>query len=210
MPRGVPRNRAQAPGVSEAVVQPFTAEPVTPVAEPDPAPVAAVVEAAPVVAEELTAEQRLIAELRNQLALERGRKDGEPELDPLASPGSDENIVIHFLQDGFTANGQIWYRGQELEFEIGSQAYKDTFDRVGQSWLDLRLDEFAQVDRYGEIMFRPGPWPGKTLIDAQVRFEPVKNSDGTAVPAPSAEELAKAHAAEEKRRRAAPRLQAIS
>ncbi len=211
MPRGVPRNRerAQHPAATVVADTSVASGAAHTAGEPAPAEVETPPQA-PVPVAELTPEQVMIRELRNQLALERGKKDVEQELDPVAQPGSADNIVIHFLEDGFSALGEVWYRGQEIEFEVGSKSYRDTFNRLGQSWLDLRLNEFAQVERWGRIMFRPGPWPGKSLADAKVTFQTVKNADGSIVAAPTAEELAKAAAAEAKRRRAAPRLQSIS
>lgn len=156
---------------------------------------------------ELTPEQRRIRDLEDQLAREMGKKD--PDVEYEAPTDSGENILIHFLEDGITANGTVWYRGQELEFVTGSQAHRDTFDRQGKSWLDLRDSEFAQVDKYGKIMFRSGPWPGKPITDAAGLIKPLKSLNGDqAVSAPTAQELEAAAAAEAKRRRAAPRLPA--
>lgn len=69
-----------------------------------------------------------------------------------------EVILIHFVEDGFTAFGQIWHRGQELEFVVGSDGFTQTVDRAGQSW--VFLDEAAQMQRWGKVWFRRGPWPG--------------------------------------------------
>lgn len=214
MPRGVPANGQRRPRQrpAEAVVagEPSLAAGAEHDTEQQPTP--ADVEAAPVDAApaepELTPQQLRIQELETQLAMLAGKKDVEPEVEPLALPGAEGNIVIHFLEDGFTALGNVWYRGQELEFEPGSQAYKDTFNRRGQSWLDLRNDEFAQVERWGRIVFRNGPWPGKGYTDAaKVQFEKVLSPSGDAVVQPPTEqELAAAEKAEARRRRAAPRL----
>lgn len=160
-----------------------------------------------VVKDELTAEQQEIKYLRDQLAKATGKKDIEPVVDELAKPGDSNNILIHFLEDGLSALGQIWYRGQELEFELDSRAYKDTFDKLGRTWLDLRHDEFAQVERFGKIMFRNGPWPGKTYADAS--YEPMKEVAGTgSVKPPSAEEIERAEKLRKKR--SAPRLPQIA
>lgn len=70
-----------------------------------------------------------------------------------------EYITIHFLADGFTALGNTWYRGQELTFEVGSEAHKQTFDRNGDSWLDMRNNPQAQLARYKDHKFAEGPWP---------------------------------------------------
>lgn len=169
--------------------------PVVPAAGPGPA------------ADELTPEQREIKILRDRLAVSEGRKDVDPEPDELITQGSTDNIVIHFLEDGMTALGKVWYRGDELEFAPDSQAYKDTFDRRGKSWLDLRHDEFAQADRWGRIMFRNGPWPGKTYKDGQ--YEPMRSDrDSTkSLRPPTEDELIAAEKA--RQRRAAPRLPAV-
>lgn len=151
---------------------------------------------------ELTADQLRIRDLEHRLAKSEGQKDPEPEL-VVADPASDKNILIHFLEDGFTALGQVWMRGQELEFTPGSAAYRDTIDRDGKSWLDYRHHEFDQVDKWGKIMFRKGPWPGKSFKDA--KFEPLKSLSGEgSVPAPTEEELTTAEKRERSRRRAAP------
>jgi hypothetical protein len=69
-----------------------------------------------------------------------------------------QKVLIHILEDGFTANGRVWYRGQEIEYTIGDDAFKDTQDREGRSWLELSPAD--QMRRYGRAMFGEGPWPG--------------------------------------------------
>jgi hypothetical protein len=156
---------------------------------------------------ELTAEQRRIRELEDQLAKVLGSKEPDIELEAPKQPGNRENILIHILEDGFTALGHVWFRGQEIEFEPGSPAYNDTVDRTGWSWLALRDDEFGQVERWGKIMFRSGPWPGKSYTDAAgVPYDQVRDKNGNLLPPPGEDELAAAAAAERKRNRAAPRL----
>ena len=109
--------------------------------------------------QELSPEQQEIKRLRDMLAQERGHKDVDPIYEPetaVAAAPAGEVIRIHFLEDGLTALGKVFYRGEELEFVVGSAAHKDTFDRLGRSWLDLRKDEFGQVDRFGKVMFAGG------------------------------------------------------
>jgi hypothetical protein len=186
---------------STVVVSPPESEPVVDTPAHSEAPPAE----RPVPESELTPEQLRIRHLEDQLAREMGKKDPAVEYEPPTDSG--ENILIHFLEDGMTANGQVWYRGQELEFVPGSQTYRDTFDRNGNSWLDLRNNEFAQVDKYKKIMFRSGPWPGRSIVDAAGLIKPLKSLNGDqAVPPPTTQELEAAAAAEAKRRRAAPRL----
>ncbi len=156
--------------------------------------------ARPVPESQLSPEQRRIRDLEDALAKERGRKDPDVELDTV-DPGADGNILIHFLEDGFTALGNVWYRGQELEFAAGSGAYQDTCDRNGNSWLSLRGDDMAQIRRFGKVMFRPGPWPGLKLTEADVTFEAL-----TGAAKPGTDDLAAAERAEAARNRAAPRL----
>lgn len=149
---------------------------------------------------ELTPDQRRIRDLENQLALERGRKDPEPVEDPDAQLylGEDGNVVIHVLEDGFTAFGKVWYRGQELEIQPGSQQWQDSCDRFGRSWLERRDDP-----RFGH-----GPWPGRSYLDAaNVPFDILKSINGkSSVPRPTDDELARVAEAEARRKRAAPLL----
>lgn len=208
MPRGVPKNgvrrtRAVIAAEEQAAVAGGAVD--EPVLDEAPADEEAFADDGVIDAPEpvVSREQQQIKELRDQLARERGRKDVEPEADDSA-PVDGEVIRVHFLEDGLTVNGKIMYRGDEMEFVVGSQAWKDTFDRFGRStWLDLRRSEFDQVDRWGKIMFRGGPWPGKTYADG--RWETLRAEKGDAtVPPPSDEEIAAAEKA--RQRRSAPRL----
>ncbi len=156
---------------------------------------------------ELTPDQRRIRDLEDRLAKEMGKKDPDIVFQPADATG--DNILLHFLEDGFTTLGKVWYRGQELEFTRGSAAFLDTFDRNGRTWLDLVDNEFAQVEKYGKVMFRRGPWPGKTLVDGKPVFEKLSSLTGNgSVSGVSDQELQAAQAAERKRGRAAPRLSA--
>lgn len=206
MPRGVPasgKRRTRAVFAAEASEAPVAAGAVDDAArEPETAPaeVELVAPAAPV----LTPEQQEIQLLREQVAkllLEKDLESKPAAVRSEAKPG--DKIRIHFLEDGLSALGKVWYRGEELEFIVGSRPYEDTFNRRGETWLDLRLDEFKQVDRFGKIMFREGPWPGKTYLDGT--FEALRKEKGEGfVEPPSPEQL---KAAEKRRqRRAAPSL----
>jgi hypothetical protein len=220
MPRGVPASGKRQPrpiaatpaaetpvhtGALDDTVDVF--EETGPQEDSAPLPLAArvdlIVTAVPDV--QLSPEQMEIKRLRDQLAREKGRKDEEPVVDVIAKPGDEGNILIHFLEDGLTVLGRVMYRGEELEFDTASQAYRDTFNRFGETWLELRNNEFGQVDRWGRIMFRNGPWPGKTYADGT--FENLRGEkDGTSIKPPTADEIA---AAEKMRaKRAAPRLPA--
>jgi hypothetical protein len=112
-----------------------------------------------------------------------------------------ETYLIHILEDGFTFAGQVWYRGQQLEFVVGSQRWAQA-----QAWIGL--DDWGQMAQYGKIYFRRGPWPGKKYVDA-IRPENLipqigADSDKPAVKGPSAQELERAQQLEDRRRNAVP------
>jgi hypothetical protein len=74
-----------------------------------------------------------------------------------------ETRTIHAVEDGMTAPGRVLYRGEELTLEVGSDHWELTIDPgTGRSWFDLSEDE--QVERYGRVMFKPGPWPEKKPV----------------------------------------------
>jgi hypothetical protein len=112
-----------------------------------------------------TADTELVHRLEQELAEARSRVTGK-QLDPstwAAAPVSldlkdGQIVLIHIREDGFTANGRVWYRGQELEFVVGDPAWEDTKDIKGNSW--VLLTESEQLRRYKRIMFGLGPWPG--------------------------------------------------
>ncbi len=151
--------------------------------------------------QQLSPDQRRIRELEDKLAKEMGKEDPEQELEVADQTG--ETILIRFVADGLTVLGHTWYRGQELEFTVGSPAYQDTFDRNGWSWLSLRDNPAVQEAKYGEEKFRSGAWSGLPYEAGATkgRFEKL-----TGVNPPTAAELSKADDAERKRKRAAPRL----
>lgn len=76
----------------------------------------------------------------------------------------EQGVIIHFLEDGFTFFGEIWYRGQELKF-ADLKEVDLTRDMTGKSW--LALTEQQQVIRYGRVMFRRGAWPYAPYEDAE-------------------------------------------
>jgi hypothetical protein len=103
---------------------------------------------------------------------------------PFSNESEDSStILIHVLVDGFTANGTVWYRGQEIEFTPNTPAYEATVNRYGESWLDF--DARKQMRRWKNVMFAHGPWPGADYEDE------------------------KAAEAERKRARAAPELSPV-
>lgn len=102
---------------------------------------------------------KLIRELREQLAQQNAANiDNAPT--QYEEKGDGEVILIHFVANGFTAQGVGWQRGQEVEFVVGGKAYEQTKDRYGNTWLDLRDDPEGQILRYGTEYFRSGPFRG--------------------------------------------------
>lgn len=96
---------------------------------------------------------------------------GPDRFDNSRKGGTGEIILFHVLIDGVNAFGNVWHRGQELEVEVGTAAYKRTLDKHGNSWLDIVGDEHAQYARWGERKFGPGefrPLPGEKFEDELV------------------------------------------
>lgn len=152
--RKVTPKKAEAPSTSTEVI----AEENAP--EVPESPSAETPTEVPAVEVQETPEQREIRELKEQLKALMAL--AQPNTEPTKveeTPVEGDTFLIHFLADGITAQGQVWYLGQELEFIVGSKAWKDTFDREGKSW--LLMSENDQADRKGKVYFRRGPWPGK-------------------------------------------------
>jgi hypothetical protein len=223
MPRGVPNSGKRSPRAPAASSEGFEEtvagsavddeDRVAQAASPqtwsdDPTPELIEAEAA-VTAPTVTAEVAMIEQLKEQVAQQQAllaKLTGHtgPLRQADVPPQQDGGLIrIHFLEDGFTALNKVFYRGDELEFEPGSQAYADTCDRNGKSWLDYRFDEFGQVDRWGRIMFRNGPWPGKTYVAGSWETLRAEKGDST-IPPPTAEQLARAEKL--RQRRSAPTL----
>lgn len=151
----------------------------------------------PVVREE-TPEQKELRELREMVQALQAQQAASTAVNTEADvPGAEykdgDKVLVHFVEDGWTAQGQVWYKGQELEFVVGEKAWKDTLDREGNSWILLTEEE--QIDRGDKVFFRPGPWKGKGYKDA------VWEKDG-----PPESELERADKLERERRRTAPTL----
>jgi hypothetical protein len=76
-----------------------------------------------------------------------------PDFTQQADP-SLQQVHIHFVSDGFTWAGQVWYAGQEIR--IGPEHPR---------WLSalawIRLSKMEQYQRYGKVFFDFGPFPGR-------------------------------------------------
>jgi hypothetical protein len=122
--------------------------------------------------------------------------------EPTYVPTEGEAVLIHFVADGFTAFGQVWFRGQEMEIGPDHPRWAEA-----RRW--ITLSRFEQVERYGEQKFDFGPWPGRPYADAAGSFERLMTGPRDApvpVPVPSAADLAQAQEAERRRNRAVPML----
>lgn len=75
-----------------------------------------------------------------------------------ADSENGEKILLHIREDGFIALGEVWYRGQELEFTRGSVSYERTKDSLGNTWIDLAGDENAQLSKWGHYYLGSGPF----------------------------------------------------
>jgi hypothetical protein len=117
-------------------------------------------------------------------------------------PAEGEAVLIHFVADGLTAFGQVWYRGQELS--IGPDHPRWT-EALG--W--ITLNRWQQADRWGEQKFDFGPWPGRSsYAEAYGSFEQLFGRDAqgnkVAITGPTVQQLRDADEAERRRGRAVP------
>lgn len=156
----------------------------------------------PIPESKLTAKQKKLRDLQDQLARKKAAElDADTEVEYEDAEG-DDVVVLHFVADGFIAQGQMWYRGQTVAFDRNGIAYEQTKDRNGDSWVDLVDDVDAQYERYGREIFRPGPWKGKSLAEAPIPPEIKDEAEREAYRAA----LKRAAEAEAKRGWAAPIL----
>jgi hypothetical protein len=170
-------------GVSMDAVLPVAGEPMRPKA-----------------AAELTPAERAERERQHAEAIAAAaRFESQPQQ---LVPTEGEAVLIHFVADGLTAFGQVWYRGQELS--IGPDHPRWT-EALG--W--ITLNRWQQIERWGTQKFDFGPWPGRpSYADAAGSFEQLFGTDaqGNRVPlaGPSEEQLRAADEAERRRGRAVP------
>lgn len=151
-------------------------------------------------AAELTPEELAERERQHAAAVAASRRFEQAE--PQFVPTEGEAVLIHFIADGLTAFGQVWFLGQELEIGPDHPRWAEA-----RQW--ITLSRFEQIARFGEHKFDPGPWPGRPYVDAAGSFEqrmmgPKDNP--VPVPVPTQEELAQAQEAERRRGRAVPML----
>lgn len=89
----------------------------------------------------------------------------EVKLPPKAS--KKPFIHIHFLGEGATFGGKVWYVGEELYVEEGDPQWALLHDQNGKSIL---LTEDEQWDKYKKVLYGVGPWPGRPY-DMKVQYD---------------------------------------
>jgi hypothetical protein len=117
-------------------------------------------------------------------------------------PAEGEAVLIHFVADGLTAFGQVWYRGQELAIGPDHPRWAEAL-----GW--ITLGRFEQIERWGEQKFDFGPWPGRpSYADALGSFEQLHGTDAAGnrvtFAGPTEQQLRDADEAERRRGRAVP------
>lgn len=132
----------------------------SPESEPEPQPF--------VPTAKLSPEEKKLRDLEDALARKRtAEAERAPQAYDNATAEDGDEILIHFLVDGFVANGVTWFRGQEVSFIRGSEAYEQTKNRHGWSWLELADDVQGQYKKWGKQYFARGPWPGRRWDDTE-------------------------------------------
>lgn len=122
---------------------------------------------------DLEAVREAVRPLATLDAAERARRDREHAEAMAANLRAEQEVVdiaaqhdpstaqvhIHFITDGFTWAGQVWYAGQELK--IGPEHPR--WESV-RGWITLTKQE--QFQRYGRVFFDTGPYPGHIVPGA--------------------------------------------
>jgi hypothetical protein len=150
----------------------------------------------------LTPEELAERERQHAAALAAAREF--ERADPVLVPPEGETVLIHFIADGLTAFGQVWFRGQELEIGPGHPRWAEA-----RRW--ITMTRMQQVEKWGEQKFDSGPWPGrKSYADAEGSFEQLVVTDPQGNPVqfagPTQAQLLAADEAERRRARAVPAL----
>jgi hypothetical protein len=106
--------------------------------------------------------KNLESELRAQAAEDARIRAMASEATPISGeqisddPTKDGARTYHFVDDGLTLLGKVWYRGEELTITPGTEAWEVAYPV-------LSLNEFEQEDRWGKRFIREGLWRGKRL-----------------------------------------------
>jgi len=148
--------------------------------------------------EELTPAQQADRDRLHAAALRRGREDSPLVFEP--PTGTKPMLVFHVVKSGWTFAGNVWMRGQEIKLEEGSP-------RWHEAQRFIHWTEQEQMDYYGGIRWRLGPWPfQRSYISPGSQFQPLGSLDGKGqVAGPTEEQLRQADAAEQRRNGGVPR-----
>lgn len=173
-----------------------------PMDAPAPAVRVSLEDARPKPAGELSPEERAERDKQHAEALAAARAFEAQQ--PVYTKTEGEAVLIHFVEDGFTFAGQVWYRGQEIEIGPGHPRWEQVL-----GW--ITLDKYAQIERYGKQFFEHGPWPGRRSYtegaDGYQRLYAGRDKDNKLVnpfAGPGADALRAADEAERRRGRAVP------
>jgi hypothetical protein len=151
---------------------------------------------------------RPVSELSAAERAERDRQHAEAlaaarqfENAPVAYvPSQGAAVLVHFIEDGLTAFGQVWYRGQEIEIGPGHPRWEQA-----RAW--ILLDRTGQINRWGKQFFAPGPWPGRrSYLDGADAFQQLGDGSGGKFAGPGEQALRQADEAERRRGRAVPAI----
>lgn len=99
--------------------------------------------------DELTAEEKAARDQQHQQSLAANAAFAAQEPEEIV-PVAGDNVVIHFVDDGFTAFGKVWLRGNQLSIGPSHPRWPDAV-----RWITLTPPE--QFERYGKQYFAPGP-----------------------------------------------------
>lgn len=95
-------------------------------------------------------DQQHIEALAMNARIEQEIEDFAAQQDP-----SRQQVHIHFVTDGFTWAGQVWYAGQEIKIGPEHPRWPSAL-----GW--IRLTKSEQYQRYGKVFFDLGPFPGRS------------------------------------------------
>lgn len=98
-----------------------------------------------------------------EIKAEREANDVSPVtgLDLSMDPTLPDAVTIHFVKDGMTLLGKVWYQGEELTLVPGTDQWANSMIDRTRSFVSL--DTYEQEARWGQEYFRQGPWRGKRL-----------------------------------------------
>jgi len=166
-----------------------------------PAPVLGPVQERPRPAAELSETERAERDRQHTEALAAARAFENAPVTYV--PAEGQTVIIHMIEDGLTAFGQVWYRGQEIEIGPGHPRWE-------QARVWILLDRAQQIDRWGKQFFAAGPWPGRrSYLDGADGFQKLsagKDAEGNPITfaGPGEQALRQADEAERRRGRAVP------